>query len=127
LISKYWNDKKIHPLIFDEEPYKVYYAKITGMASLKHLCFEKDTDTRVYRGEGNIVFTCFYPFAKSRFEYLEDYEIFNIPEWCTDLEHSLFSILLNGEQTSSITSEYTLEFVPQEGAVIEYIQDVTEQ
>jgi hypothetical protein len=35
---------------------------VTGTAQVKHLCFEVN-GSRVYRGEGNIQFTCFYPYA----------------------------------------------------------------
>ena len=58
-----WLDgKEIHDLIFDEAPYKVYSAKVTGTPQLKTICFEKD-GARVYKGEGTIQFTCYYPFA----------------------------------------------------------------
>ena len=52
----------VHDLVFDEAPYKVWGAKVTGTASLKHLCFEQDGE-RVYKGEGSITFTCYYPYA----------------------------------------------------------------
>ena len=52
-IKKVFNGDGIHDLIFDEEPYKVYSAKVTGTASVKHLCFE-EKGSRRYRGEGNI-------------------------------------------------------------------------
>lgn len=52
----------VHDLIFDETPYKVWSAKVTGTASIKHLCFEENGE-RVYKGEGSITFTCYYPFA----------------------------------------------------------------
>lgn len=52
----------IHDLVFDETPYKAWGAKVTGTATLKHLCFEEN-GRRVYRGEGNITFTCYYPYA----------------------------------------------------------------
>lgn len=61
-LKKVFNGDGIHDLIFDEEPYKVYSAKVTGTAQVKHLCFEVN-GSRVYRGEGNIQFTCFYPYA----------------------------------------------------------------
>jgi phage-related protein len=51
-------------LIFDEYPYKTYSAKVTGQASLKHIVFELE-EGRVYRGEGTIQFTCYYPYAHS--------------------------------------------------------------
>ena len=52
----------IHDLIFDETPYKVWGAKVTGSAQIKHLCFEENGE-RVYKGEGSITFTCYYPYA----------------------------------------------------------------
>ena len=52
----------IHDLIFDEAPYKVWGAKVTGSAQIKHLCFEENGE-RVYKGEGSITFTCYYPYA----------------------------------------------------------------
>ena len=55
----------IHPLIFDEEPYKIYMAKVTSNTNIKHLCFDNGAD-RLYKGEGTVQFTCFYPYARTR-------------------------------------------------------------
>ena len=64
---KQWLDgKEQGDLWFEEEPYKVYTAKVTGTPSIKHIPFDKyvgDTKTRVYRGEGTIQFTCYWPYA----------------------------------------------------------------
>lgn len=79
-LKQWLNTKQICDLVFDEEPHKVWSAKISGYVSIKHLCFEIDGQ-RVYRGEGEITFTCPYPFARSRFEYLEEFNIYNIREW----------------------------------------------
>lgn len=87
-IKRSWNDKKIHDLIFDETPYKVYSAKITGNSLLKHLAFTEQDGSRVYRGEGSFVFTCYFPFARSRYEYQEDYTVDNIHEWVDSSEFS---------------------------------------
>ena len=54
--------KGIYDLIFDETPYKVYSAKVTGTPQLKTVCFDQE-GKRVYKGEGTIQFTCYYPFA----------------------------------------------------------------
>jgi len=46
----------------------------------------------VYKGEGSVEFTCFYPYAKSRYKFLNDYmapgtldahpeSYTNVPEW----------------------------------------------
>lgn len=63
-LKQAFNGDGIHDLIFDEHPYKVYSAKVTGSATLKTICFELE-EGRVYRGEGTITFTCYYPYARS--------------------------------------------------------------
>lgn len=107
-----FGDKKIYDLIFDEMPYKVYKVKATGTPNLKYVCFNKDYDDidriqnetphistkqelygvgaaspygRVYKGEGQLNFICYNPFARSRFKYVDEYTVANIPEW-GDLE-----------------------------------------
>lgn len=86
---KAWlGDKKIHDLIFDEAPYKVYKAKVTGSATINHIPFmeldENGDEIRIYKGEGSIQFTCYQPYARSRFKTLEEYELEgykNVGEW----------------------------------------------
>lgn len=88
-IKQLFSDKQIHELWFDESPYKAYNVKINGTPNLKYLCFEKinidGSVQRVYRGEGEISFIAFYPFAHSRYKYLEDYNDLhsNFEEWAT--------------------------------------------
>ena len=79
-------DKKIHELIFDEVPYKVYQAKVTGSASIKHIPFAEGETNRIYKGEGSIQFTAYDPYAHCREKYLSNdyYKKFNnINEWKT--------------------------------------------
>jgi hypothetical protein len=38
-MRKWLDGKNIHDLIFDETPYKVYSAKVTGSPQLKTVCF----------------------------------------------------------------------------------------
>lgn len=54
-------------LIFDERPYKYYWAKVTGAPKFTYICFDdmEDPNKRVYKGEGTVTFTCYYPYAKS--------------------------------------------------------------
>ena len=90
-LKSWLGDKKPHDLIFDEAPYKVYKAKVTGSATIKHIPFmekdpnsEDDKEVRIYKGEGSIQFTCYQPFARSRFKTIEEYEnegYKNINEW----------------------------------------------
>lgn len=63
-LKKHFGDKQIHDLIFDEEPYKVYSAKVTGTATFNHIPFSDQAGDRIYKGEGSIQFTCYYPFAR---------------------------------------------------------------
>lgn len=85
-LKQIMNDKELHPLILDEEPHKIWTAKLTSTAIMKHVCLEHDGN-RFYAGEGTFTFTAYYPFARSRYEYYEDYKKENIPEW---LEESDF-------------------------------------
>lgn len=52
-LKRVFSGDGIHDLIFDETPYKVYSAKVTGTAVVKHLCFEIN-GVRHYRGEGSL-------------------------------------------------------------------------
>lgn len=61
-IKKIFSGDGIHDLIFDETPFKAWSAKVTGSATMKHLCFEENGQ-RIYKGEGSITFTCYYPYA----------------------------------------------------------------
>lgn len=72
LMRQIFGDQKEHQLVFDDEPYKVYYAKVNGQPRLKYICFndyEKNPVARVYKGEGTINFICYDPFAHCLSEY----------------------------------------------------------
>lgn len=65
-LRKTFDGKDIKELIFDELPFKAYSAKVTGTPQIKTIPFsvmEKGVVKRVYKGEGSITFTCFYPYA----------------------------------------------------------------
>ena len=82
LMKKTFGDKKVHSLIFDEAPFKVYQAKVTGTASIKHLVFEEGTTNRIYKGEGSVQFTAYNPYAVSKYKVLEQYtDCTNQLEW----------------------------------------------
>lgn len=79
---KNWlGDKGVHDLIFDENPYKVYRAKVTGTATIKYIPFAEGETNRIYKGEGTIQFTCFDPYARSVKKYLNEYSSLNKDEW----------------------------------------------
>ncbi len=63
-MQQWLGDKKIKELVFSERPYKTYKAKCTGTATIKHICFVEKGE-RIYKGEGTIQFTAYYPFART--------------------------------------------------------------
>lgn len=90
LARRTFGDKKSHPLVFDEEPYKVYYAKVDGTPQYNYVPFnnydeDKATRPRIYKGEGTITFICYEPFAHcpNQYKYLSQYTIGtpNTPSW----------------------------------------------
>lgn len=106
----------IHDLVFDEAPYKVYSAKVTGTPQLKTLCFEINGE-RQYRGEGTIQFTCYYPYAHTPNttkngkdgRSLENYEVDyypNVDEW--DSTSSLSERHQDGNNPGDIPATFTL-------------------
>ena len=84
-LKSHFGDKKIHDLIFDERPYKVYRAKVTGSATLKYIPFSEGATNRLYKGEGTLQFTCYEPFARCAFTNKTYNELktqyTNIDEW----------------------------------------------
>jgi len=96
-IRRVFGQKRICELIFDERPYKVYYAKVEDPIELNYICFDEEEyywdsenhigyiegsidhkvytgkTRRIYKGEGKIDFVCYYPFAKQQFKTLDFY------------------------------------------------------
>ena len=68
-LQQVFGTKELGKLVFDERPYKYYMVK-SSKPQLKYLCFGKDGE-RIYKGEGTLTFTAYYPFAKSIFKFLE--------------------------------------------------------
>lgn len=97
LITNLFSTKKLCPLIFDERPYKMYKVKIDAPINLSYVCFDeaiydeeitegagikgrdlvRKIDTgrkqRIYKGEGEIEFTCVNPFASAPLKTLDQY------------------------------------------------------
>lgn len=69
-LQQVFGTKELGKLIFDERPYKYYMVK-SGNPQLKYICFGKEGGPRIYKGEGTLTFTAYYPFAKSVFKFLE--------------------------------------------------------
>lgn len=74
LARKVFGDQLSHSLIFDEEPYKVYYAKVNGTPQYTYIPF---SSPRIYKGEGTLTFTCYEPFAHTpnSNKYLSQYTV----------------------------------------------------
>lgn len=68
-LQQVFGTKELGKLVFDERPYKYYMVK-SGKPQLKYICFGEDGE-RIYKGEGTLTFTAYYPFAKSAFKFLE--------------------------------------------------------
>lgn len=71
-LREHFGNKNPQRLIFDEAPYKYYMAKVTGTPQIKTICFDEG-GARIYKGEGTINFICYYPYAKSVFKTLGEY------------------------------------------------------
>ena len=99
-LQQVFNGKEVKELIFDEEPYKVYEAKVTGTPALKTICFEERGRPRVYKGTGTVGFTCYCPYAHT-------------PKQIKTIE-------LTSEQDGQTTKiEYTVD-----GKCLEYYNDI---
>lgn len=96
-IRRLFGTRKVCELIFDERPYKVYYAKIESPIELSYVCFDEEEWTwetenhdnyipgsidhkvytgnkrRIYKGEGTINLICYQPFAHQQFKILDLY------------------------------------------------------
>ena len=110
-LKTHFGDKGIHDLIFDEAPYKVYSAKVTGSATIKHIPFAEGDTNRVYKGEGSIQFTCYNPFARSRFKWLDKYDNANKAEWAaaSGMKESKGNYDTNKDQTFQLYNPGDLE------------------
>ena len=75
---------KLQDLVFDEEPYKTWRAKIKSKPEFKSLCFtDKESGERVYKGTGKLVFICYFPYAFGFDKYIvraADYYTLNPPQ-----------------------------------------------
>ena len=107
-LTDFFNSKKVGILVFDETPYKQYYAKVTTQPKMSYIAFDKVYDRppkltskeqlygqyrythvdRVYKGEGTVSFTAFDPYAFSPYHTFDEFEddyiglgYINFEEW----------------------------------------------
>ena len=62
-LRKWFGNKNICDLWFHENPYKVYSAKVTGQPSITAIPFGYQNEERIYKGDGTVQFTCYWPYA----------------------------------------------------------------
>ena len=98
-LRQIFSKKEPQDLIFDEAPYKIYSVVVNGQPQISYVCFDENL-SRIYKGDGTVNFTTYFPFARSRYKYLEDYEIENLPEWGGISEN-----LLDWKEASGIISK----------------------
>lgn len=81
-IRQWLGDREVHALVFDEEPYKTYYAKCDNAPKFQYICFDEN-GARVYKGEADLSFVCYEPFGHclNTKKYLNQFSDANVDEW----------------------------------------------
>lgn len=80
-MRKWLNSKQMGLLTFDETPYKSYQVKISDSGNIQYICFGETGQERIYKGEGTIQFTAYYPFGICSKKYFDLYLDHNKEEW----------------------------------------------
>ena len=64
-LKRWLNGKEIGDLELDEKEGVIYSAKVTGKTVVSYIPFEGATkNSTIYKGEGNVTFTCYFPFGR---------------------------------------------------------------
>lgn len=64
-LKRWLNGKEIGDLEFDEKEGVIYSAKVTGKAVVNYIPFDgATTNSTIYKGEGSVTFTCYFPFGR---------------------------------------------------------------
>ena len=109
-LQQVFGTKELGKLVFDERPYKYYMVK-SSKPQLKYICFGKDGE-RIYKGEGTLSFTAYYPFAKSVFKFLEK-EIEKETGKEVYVLRKTYSNIEEWAEASGMKSQGTLDKVPE--------------
>ena len=109
-LQQVFGTKELGKLVFDERPYKYYMVK-SSKPQLKYICFGKDGE-RIYKGEGTLSFTAYYPFAKSAFKFLEK-EIEKETGKEVYVLRKTYSNIEEWAEASGMKSQGTLDKVPK--------------
>ena len=70
-IKQIFGGKKLGKLVFDETPYKYWVVKVTGTPTLRFVSFN-ESGNRIYKGEGTLNFTAYFPYAMSTIKYADE-------------------------------------------------------
>ena len=108
-LQQVFGTKELGKLIFDERPYKYYMVK-SGNPQLKYICFGKEGEPRIYKGEGTLTFTAYYPFAKSVFKFLEKTQKEGKEVYVLQ---STYSNIEEWAEASGMKAQGTLDKVPE--------------
>ena len=110
-MKKWLNGKEMGDLWFSEAPYKVWTAKSSGNSAIKYIPFDDENGQRVYKGEGTIQFTAYWPYAHTPRGEIEG--TFYSPKIeVTEEDNSKSSITFN------ITDKKTLQLLGKPGGII---------
>ena len=85
-MKEWLNPKKIKKLIFDESPYKYYWAKTKSTPSISFIPFEEeniDGPQHIYKGTAQVTFQALDPFAYSDYLFLNQVIVFDGENWNT--------------------------------------------
>ena len=110
-IKQTFGDKKIHDLIFDELPYKIYSAKVTGTAQIKYIPFSEGETNRVYKGEGSVQFTAFTPYARCEKKFLDEYKDLNKNEWSAAAGFKNTNPITENDSIEENNGRYRYDFI----------------
>lgn len=111
-IRNLFNGKISGRLSFDELPYKYYLVKIQTTPQIKYICFMEDNQ-RIYKGELEIQFVCYYPYAKNEIQYLDQASgprYANLNEWALSSK-----ILQNNKKQGSVYYNSYITYVGSNG------------
>lgn len=101
-LRQWLNGKEIHDLWFAEEPYKVYSVKVTGQPNIKVIPFDdfdkQGNKIRVYKGEGTIQFTAYWPYAHTP----DKVQRWNGTEWVDVGSGTTYTSYMNFQNYDSI-------------------------
>jgi hypothetical protein len=81
-MREWLNGKEMGDLWFEEAPYKVYTAKVSSAPNMKTLTFNRTNPStgkteRVYKGEGSVQFTAYWPYAHTPDKVSSDIFVLN--------------------------------------------------